>query len=324
MQYFPASARLILTLVAITGHCWTCTYFYNPVTVGPNFVVSIEVRGRPIEGLRLDITGNHAVTDKNGYASFRGVAPGSYLVSAALDDGVAADVALDVKPDGPADLVVPMKWPHVATVVVRSLKGTIRGPDYLPGTPQPRLSIDLLDAISGKLLKSLQTTDGGEFSFESDAPGIYFLRLNPSGLRGWSGEEITGLIAVAVDHFPPAHHLDLDLAWTSCGLWYSDASNCPQGDLHIGELSGRVLDTGGAAIAGASILLFDPTGKLVKRLQSDRTGTFASNHPLAGTYQLVVSHCSFASSRVFLLLRVYADGIHTFAQNSAQGTNRRF
>jgi hypothetical protein len=284
-------------MVAITVHCWACTYFYDPVIVGPNFVVSVEVRGRPVVGLRLDITGNHAVTDKNGYASFRGVAPGSYLVSAALDDGVADDVALDVKLDGPTDLVVPMKWPNIAPVVVRSLRGTIRGPDYLPGTPQPRLSLDLLDAISGKLLKSLRTTDGGEFSFESDAPGIYFLRLNPSGLRGWSGEEITGLIAVAVDHFPPTDHLEVALAWTSCGLEYSDPSLCPQDDLQIGEFSGRVLDARGAAIADASILLFDPAGKVVERLQSDGIGTFTSSHLLAGTYQLVVSRAGFTPLR---------------------------
>jgi hypothetical protein len=297
VQYFSASSRLILTMVAITAHCWACTYFYNPVTVGPNFVVSVEVRGRPVEGLRLDITGNHAVTDKNGYASFRGVAPGSYLVSAGLDAGVAADVALDVKLDGPADLVVPIKWPHVATVVVLSLKGTIRGPDYLHRTSQPKLSLDLLDAISGKLLKSLQSTDSGEFDFENDAPGIYFLRLNPSGLRGWSGDEITGLIAVAVEHFAPADHLEVALAWTSCGLDYSDPSLCPQDDLQIGELSGRVVDTSGEAIGDASIALLDPAGKLVQRLQSDPTGKFTSNHLATGTYQLVVSRSGFTPLR---------------------------
>jgi hypothetical protein len=284
-------------MVAITAHCWACTFFYTSVLVGPNFQVKVEDRGRPVEGLRLEITGIQAITDKNGIASFRGVAPGSYVVSADLDAGVAAGAALDVKLDGPTDLVVPMKWPNIPPVLVRSLKGRIRGPDYRPGTSQLRLSLDLLEAISGKRLKSFETTDSGEFNLESAAPGLYFLRLNPSGLRGWSGEEITGLIAVAVDHSAPTDHLYLDLGWTSCGLWYSDASNCPQGDLQIGELSGRVLDTSEAAIAGASILLFDPAAKLVEQLQSDRTGTFTSNHLLAGTYQLVVSMPGFTPLR---------------------------
>jgi hypothetical protein len=210
-------------MAAITAHCWACTIAYTSVpVVGPDFQVRVEDRGRPVERLRLKITGSHAVTDKNGNASFRGVPSGPNLVSADLDIGVAG-VPLNVKLDGPAGVVLPMKWPNVTPVVVLSLKGTIRGPDYLRRKSQPKLSLDLLDAISGKLLKSLQTTDSGEFDFESDSPGIYFLRLNPSGLRGWSGDEIAGLIAVAVEHFAPTDHLDLDLRWTSCGLWYSDA-----------------------------------------------------------------------------------------------------
>jgi Carboxypeptidase regulatory-like domain len=284
-------------MVAITAHCVACTIAYTNVpVVGPDFRVRVEDRGRPVEGLRLKITGGQAVTDKNGIASFRGVPSGSNLVSADLDTGIAG-VALDVKPDGPTDLVVPMKWPNVAPAVVRSLQGTIRGPDYLHRMSQPQLSLDLLDAISGKLLKSLQTTDSGEFNFESDAPGLYFLRLNPSGLRGGSGEEITGLIAVAVDHFPPTDHLDLDFGWTSCGLWYSDASRCPQDDLQIGELSGHVVDSSGAAIGDASVVLIDPAGEFVERLKSDRTGAFASAHLAAGTYQLVVSRAGFTPLR---------------------------
>jgi hypothetical protein len=113
---------------------------------------------------------------------------------------------------------VPLKWPSIAPVLVRSLKGRMRGPDYLPGQSQPRLSLDLLEGSSGQRLKSLQTTDRGEFDFESAAPGLYFLSLK-SGLRGWSGEQITGLVAVAVDHGAPADHLDVDLGSTSCGLW---------------------------------------------------------------------------------------------------------
>jgi hypothetical protein len=286
-----------MTMVAIIAHCWACTFFYTSVLVGPNFRVRVEDRGRPVEGLRLEIAGNQAVTDKNGFAFFRGVPPGSYVVSADLDAGVAAGAALNVKLDGPTDVVVPMKWPNIAPALVRSLKGTICGPDYLPGPSQPRFSLDLLEAISGRRLQSSQTTDRGEFNFESDAPGLYFLRLNPSGLKGGSSEQITGLIAVAVDHSAPTDHLDLDLGWTSCGLWYSDASKCPQGDLQIGELSGQVLDASGAAIADASILLFDPAGKLVERLKSDRAGTFTSNHLPAGTYQLVVSRVGFTPLR---------------------------
>src|SRR5262249_24630305 len=96
----------------------------------------------------------------------------------------------------------------IAPIVVRSLKGTLRGPDYLPGQSQPRLSLDLLEGNSGRRLKSLETTDSGEFNFESAAPGLYFLSLKTSGL-----------IAVAVDPGALTDYLDVDLGGrvVACG-----------------------------------------------------------------------------------------------------------
>jgi hypothetical protein len=142
-------------------------------------------------------------------------------------------------------------------------------------------------------MKSVQTGNDGEFSFEGVASGLYFLNLKASGLRSWSGEPITGLIAVAVDQDAPTDHLDLDFGWTSCGLWYVDRNRCPQPDLQLGELSDQVLDASGAAIPRATILLFDHAQKLVARLQSDNAGKFASLESLAGTYELVVSAPGF-------------------------------
>jgi len=277
---------------------------YPSVQVGPNFRVRVEDHGRPVKGLRVEIgsykgSGIRAVTetDKNGFALFRGVQPGSYHLSADHDAGIPDGANLEVKLDGPTDVTVPLRWPSTALVLVRSLKGTIRGPDYLPGQSQPRLSLDLLEGSSGRRLKSLQTSDSGEFNFESVPPGLYFLSLKPSGLGGWSGEQITGLAAVAVDHGAPTDHLDIDLGWTSCGLWYADRSMCSQSDLQIKQLSGQVLDASGAAIPDAKILLFDRAEALVERLQSDRAGKFTSPHSLAGTYQLVVSRAGFTPLR---------------------------
>jgi len=102
----------------------------------------------------------------------------------------------------------------------------MRGPDCAPGNAQARLSLDLLEGISGKLVKSTQTSDAGEFRFEGVAPGIYLLNLKPSGLRAWSGEEITGAMAVTVDQSAPEDHLDVDFGWTSCGFSYGDRSRC--------------------------------------------------------------------------------------------------
>jgi hypothetical protein len=291
-------------MIAITARCGACSVFYRAATVGASFRVRVEDDGRPVKSLRVVIGsdqggGNRAVadTDKDGLALFRSVRPGSYHLSADHDAGVGDGADLDVKPDGPTDVTVPLRWPNMGSVFVRSLKGTIRGPDYLPGQSQPRLSLDLLEASSGRKLKSLRTTESGEFNFGSAAQGLYFLSLKPSGLTDWGGEQITGLVAVAVDQGSPTDHLDVDLAWSSCGLAYVDRSKCPKGDLQIEQLSGQVLDASGAVIADAKILLFDTAGTLVERLSSDGMGKFTSPHTLVGTYQLVVSTAGFTPLR---------------------------
>jgi hypothetical protein len=128
---------------------------------------------------------------------------------------------IQVKPDGPVDFTLTFEWPGVGPFVARSLRGTLHGP--ASAQPQPRLSLDL-ENRAGQKLKSLETSASGEFTFENVKPGVYFILLNPSGMRGWSGEEMTGRIAVAVDRDASTDRLDIHLAWTSCGLDYSDQS----------------------------------------------------------------------------------------------------
>lgn len=304
MPLFVRSSKLALALIAITARCVACTVVYPSVQVGPNFRVRVEDHGRSVTGLRVQIIGYQgnsstvvSDTDQNGFALFRGVRPGSYHLTAEHDAGIPDGAELEVKLNGPTGVSVLLRWPNSAPVLVRSLKGTIRGPNYVPGGSEPSFSLDLLEGTSGRRLKSMQTADGGEFNFESDTPGLYFLSLKSSGMKGWSGETIAGLIAVTVDRGAPADHLDVDLVWTSCGLGYADRSQCPQSDLQIEQLSGQVLDASGAAIPDAKILLFDPAATLVERLQSDSAGRFASSHLLAGDYQLVVSSAEFTPLR---------------------------
>ena len=273
----------MLAMIAITASCGACVLIYPGLQVGPNFRVRVQDHGRSVQGLRVEIAGRtntFAYTDRNGFALFRDVPPGSYHLSASHDAGIPDGYELEVKLDKPAEVTVPLKWPNSAPVRVRSMKGVIRGPGYLPGQTQPRLSLDLLEGSSGRKLKSFETTDSGEFNVESAAPGLYFLSLN-------------GLIAVVVDPAAPADHMDIDLGWTSCGLWYADRSQCPQSDFQIQQLSGQVLDASGAAIPDAKILLLDRAGKLVERLRSDSAGEFKSPRSLAGIYELVVSAAGF-------------------------------
>jgi hypothetical protein len=105
---------------------------YPRVEVGPNFRVDVEAHGRPVNGLRVEIRGyqstdNRAVsdTDKNGLALFRKVRRGSYRLNAHYDVGIPDGADVEVKLGGPTDVTVHMKWPSIAPIMVRSLKGGV-------------------------------------------------------------------------------------------------------------------------------------------------------------------------------------------------------
>jgi hypothetical protein len=97
--------NLVIALAGLAVECGACTVVYPDVTTGPNFQVRVTDRGRPVKGLRLKVAGQQVVTDKDGIASFRNTRTGSYVVSADHDDGVSDAVNLEVKSDGPPNIV---------------------------------------------------------------------------------------------------------------------------------------------------------------------------------------------------------------------------
>jgi hypothetical protein len=282
---------------------WACFIVYRSEALGPDFRVKVQDAGRqPARGLRLQLDSRasgskvFASTDENGAAFFRDINAGAYYLSAHYDAGIGDAVLVEVKLRGPRGLTVALTWPVLRPIVVSSLRGSIRAPGYFPGRAQPRFSLDLLEAPSGRKLKSSQATERGEFSFEDVDPGLYFVRLTPPGT-------FQGSITVAVKPDAPADHLEVDLAWTSCGLQYTDASQCPQSDLSQRRLSGQVTDANGGAIQDAVISVLDRGEILVERLRSDGAGKFVSPSRLAGTYQLVVTGAGFTPLRAAVRLR---------------------
>ncbi len=189
-----------------------------------------------------------------------------------------------------------MQWPGTTVVSVRSLKGAMHGPNYLPGQPQP-LSLELLDLPKSgpqRKLTSLTTDDRGGFDFGVATPGLYVINLHPSGLQA-GGSEIAGSIVVDVGPSAPSEHLELELSWSSCGLGYSDQSKCPRPENHIEWFSGTVrfpngtptfrggvASPGGAPMRGAHLSLIDQAGAVAEQLVSDQDGNFNSSRILTG------------------------------------------
>jgi hypothetical protein len=141
------------------------------------------------------------------------------------------------------------------------------------------IALDLLEGISGRVLKATRTSDHGEFDFGGIAPGLYFLRF-----REYPGGG--GLIAISVDPNATTDTLDIAFGFSSCGLAYSDHSKCSQTELVTRELRGKVVDPMGAVIGRAEIMLSNGSENLI-RIRTNDEGRFES-FPAAGDYELGV------------------------------------
>jgi hypothetical protein len=283
-----------------------CSVFSPTVEVGDKFQVKVADRGQPVKGLRLGLstdssTGEgqkvvtYSTTDADGIGHFSNLKAGSYWLSADHDGGVGDAVVVNVSPNGPANKTISIVWPSAAPVTVRSAAGIIRGPDFYTTQAQVPLSISLLEGTSGRELEKTQSDSNGRFSFSSNlAPGIYFMRLNPSGLRGWSGEQIEGMIVIELADGAKANALDLDLEWSSCGLGYAQRQILPQ--LNVAKICGAIKDSEGAVVAKAQVMLLarGEDTKILEQTQSTTDGKFVVPEHPDGNYQLLIRSPGFS------------------------------
>ena len=278
-------AALLAVSVARLGLACS-TAFVGAVVVGPNFRVQAKDRGRPVKSVPIKLSVDsvvkyQAVTDNDGIAQFDNLPPGAYFLIAGPEPGFADAQNIQVNAELP-ERTIPVRWPNATPLVTASLKGTLNLWEQ-----QPSLSLELLEPLSGRVLKSSDTDEHGAFDIPEIAPGLYLLRVMPPG----------GLIPVEVDPNAARDRLDLDLEFDSCGLHYTDHKQCPQSDLHLRHLEGRLIDAFGAGLAYREILLRDAGDKLVKRIQTEGSGDFFSLDVADGTYQLVVQENGFTPVR---------------------------
>jgi outer membrane receptor protein involved in Fe transport len=70
------------------------------------------------------------------------------------------------------------------------------------------------------------------------------------------------------------------------------------------QLSGTVVDTAGAVIAGASVQVRSANGTVQKTIQTDRSGSFILSGLAAGNYRLVVSNPGFETKEILVTLGI--------------------
>ena len=85
------------------------------------------------------------------------------------------------------------------------------------------------------------------------------------------------------------------LCVTGCVLLFGLSLRAGLGD---GEISGRVLDMQGVAVAGARLLLVNSAGTLIRETQSDQQGHFDFSAVDPGPYQLTAEISLFAPARL--------------------------
>lgn len=280
-----------LALCAAQAVSLACTIVISPTEVGSSFRVRVMDRGRPVAGLAVRLSAHgvvkrRAVTNRDGVVRFVGVPAGMYDASPDHPAGALSDAHVSVIPAKATEAVVPMRWPAIEPLVVRSINGVLLVSSW-DVTPQPEMALELLEHMTGRVLHQAQTDGKGAFRFPDVPHGPYFLRIQ-SFVEGQHG-----FIPVEVRPEADSDALRLALFWTSCGMFHADQSQCPQHDLRLTRLSGSVAKSGDGALIRAAIVLLDEGDREVHRTRSDTRGLFGPVEPAAGRYRLRVDKSGF-------------------------------
>ena len=284
--------------VIVTG----CSIVYPEVRVWKTFRVRVMDHDHPVSTLRLVLSPKHpdsnslglgvrySVTDAKGYARFADLAPGSYFLAPEHHTEIGDGAFVDVTPNGVVGLMVQLQWPNATPISVESMSGTLRLPYYYPEETQEQLSLSLTQGASDRVIETAQTDSRGRFAFNDPLkPGLYFLQL-----RDLSGKVGLGTIAFNVKHDAEQDAVDLDLAWTSCGLTYAQPRRYQQ--ISANRLCGSVSDVLGSAIPDASVWLLssdEERSQVRERTQTNSSGNFAFKEQHEGTYRLLVKRSGF-------------------------------
>jgi hypothetical protein len=145
----------------------------------------------------------------------------------------------------------------------------------------------------GRSRKHAATTTAGAFHSVL-VPGIYYIRLKPSGFRAPDSELIHGEIPIEINEAAGLNSLDLDLEWSSCGLRYSETAR--QSSLKMSKICGDVEDPMGGVIGRAQVWLRSVARESVvieHMTTRDETGQFELREQDVGDYQLIVKSPGF-------------------------------
>lgn len=169
---------------------------------GRNFVLRVRHQGRPLEGVRVEITGRskiEQVTGLNGGASFTNLPAGDYWLRTDLLGISAGEQCFHVSetPGRRAKRMIEYTWgdePYgtrqASGVILDSRPGTggnaIWNVTHPVRVPIVHAKLNLVSPITGKSFHAESNSDG-TFSFEQTPEGVYVLHVE----RGGAGREFS-------------------------------------------------------------------------------------------------------------------------------------
>lgn len=239
---FRAVANLLccwLFINAVSADVKACSYSSNPTNIGQSFVVSVNDRGRPVEGLEIELTMESrkvdrtiAVlkTDVEGRVEFKRIRAGLYFVGIKHPAfGHSEEIRVMPHPPKGSPNGFTFEWPGWKPLSASAMSGSVMGSartdrGILLDTTQPVFTrvtgakLTLLKAVSDETLETQVTSESGSFEFHPVPPGLYLLRVETPVLEPprWTYPR-DGYVPVEVDSAATFDSLDIVLDNAICG-----------------------------------------------------------------------------------------------------------
>jgi hypothetical protein len=195
-------AAFAFVLFCSNPNVLACSDASNPTKISRNFTVEVFVRGKPVEGLQIELSTDPKSgveqsrsvsirrTDANGLARFRAVQSKLYFI-AIKHPAFAYSLELRVMHHPPkgSKNIVSFEWPGWKPLATQTISGVLDGrartnrPLMVDLTTKavyrvvPGATLTLSKAVSNEVVSSQTTDESGKFGFKNPPPGLYFLRI---------------------------------------------------------------------------------------------------------------------------------------------------
>jgi len=287
----------VILLVWCVPSVDACTTAYAPHYVDTDFAVQLnDWNGKPMPSAVLLLTESAGavtlsstpikiVTNADGVGRFHGIAVGEYYLTTESEHGEYLYVLVGAQIQGQATAsILSLKWPDLPVERFRNIRGQLH-----VGNEKP-LRLALVEAQTSRVIESGSTDSSGTFGFRGAVPGLYFLRVA-------QGPQ-AGDIAVYLDTGAARPELNLEIAFTTCGLDYSDLQACqPDANpIETPNLCGIVIDPSGAVIGDAKLELRTregPDNIHATAVSAERDGSFGFGPLSSGYYTISASRPGF-------------------------------